>query len=508
MVDDITVITYNARGLRNHNKRRRLFSYLHRSKPHISFIQETHSLPADEKIWKNEWGGKVIFSHGTHDSCGVSILFNPTVDLEIKKCVSHDGGRFIITEVTFNTTILTVVALYGPNIDNPSFFVQLFNIISTFSTENLIIGGDFNFVFNLALDKKGGQQRTNFNARNECLSFMTGLSLIDIWRERNPRSISFTWSSNILSGLHCRLDFFLISRHMLHSVNDVSHSPGIQSDHSFVNLSLSLFTEKRVPGYWKFNNSLLQDPDYLDIITNVINSFEENHTYSNPSLRWEGLKFILRKESIKYAKEKAKARRCREDELTNEVANLEQALYISDSTETRTKLNDARNELLLFYDMKLQGTIIRSRARWVEQGEKNTKYFLNLERRNKICNTIHKICDDNGNTYINGKSILHNIKCFYENLYVSNPCSPQLILDDLPPPSPFSTDDFSTGEGELNLNECSMSLNSSKNDKSPGSDGFSVNLNKTFWHLIGNYVLDSLNYAYSHNGLSYEQSRA
>jgi len=31
--------------------------------------------------------------------------------------------------------------------------------------------------------------------------------------------------------------------------------------------------------------------------------------------------------------------------------------------------------------VKIQGTIVRSKTRWYNEGEKNTKYFLNLEKR-------------------------------------------------------------------------------------------------------------------------------
>lgn len=296
------MVSYNARGLRQNNKRRRLFSYLHRRNAQIIMVQETHTLPMDEKLWQNEWGGQIIFSHGTHDSCGVFILFKPSFNVNILKWHSHDLGRYIIADIAITDKIVTIVCIYGPNLDNPTFFINLFQTISVFTCDTLIIGGDFNFVFSLDIDKKGGQQRTNFRARNECISFMTGLSLIDIWRERNPRTENFTWTSNITPGLYCRLDFFLISRHIAHSVSESSHSPGIQSDHSFVNLSLTLANEKRGPGYWKINNSLLSDPDYVFTITNTIQDYVPDISYSNPSSRWEGLKFLIRKDSIDFAR--------------------------------------------------------------------------------------------------------------------------------------------------------------------------------------------------------------
>ena len=34
---------------------------------------------------------------------------------------------------------------------------------------------------------------------------------------------------------------------------------------------------------------------------------------------------------------------------------------------------------------KTRGTILRSRARWHEQGKRNSKYFYGLEKRNYRC---------------------------------------------------------------------------------------------------------------------------
>ena len=44
-----------------------------------------------------------------------------------------------------------------------------------------------------------------------------------------------------------------------------------------------------------------------------------------------------------------------------------------------------QNELQELREYKMRGIATRSKANWITRGEKNTKYFLNLEKR-----TLHK----------------------------------------------------------------------------------------------------------------------
>ena len=44
---------------------------------------------------------------------------------------------------------------------------------------------------------------------------------------------------------------------------------------------------------------------------------------------------------------------------------------------------------------KADGIKLRSKAKWVEDGEKNTKYFLNLEKCNYNSTCINKLIDKN-----------------------------------------------------------------------------------------------------------------
>ena len=64
----IKILSLNVRGLRNHVKRRALFLYLKNQKADFYCLQETFSLEEDEVIWASEWGGKILFSHGTKHS--------------------------------------------------------------------------------------------------------------------------------------------------------------------------------------------------------------------------------------------------------------------------------------------------------------------------------------------------------------------------------------------------------------------------------------------------------
>ena len=55
--------------------------------------------------------------------------------------------------------------------------------------------------------------------------------------------------------------------------------------------------------------------------------------------------------------------------------------FMDDST-LRKQLMEAQAKLNEIIDYEVQGIIARSRAKWVEQGERSTKYFFGLEKHN------------------------------------------------------------------------------------------------------------------------------
>ena len=84
---------------------------------------------------------------------------------------------------------------------------------------------------------------------------------------------------------------------------------------------------------------------------------------------------------------------------------------------------------------ELEGLLIRSRSQWIENGEKPTKYFCSLEKRNYTNKTITKLVNTEGNVIVDQKLILNEIKDFYYNLYSSRyntieDCDCDAIFDD------------------------------------------------------------------------------
>ena len=155
---------------------------------------------------------------------------------------------------------------------------------------------------------------------------------------------------------------------------------------------------------------------------------------------------------------------------------------------------------------QVNGCIIRSKIDWHEFGEKSSKFFLNLEKRNYNNKTIKCLRLTNGEMITQKETILHELHAFYSKLYTSS--HEQSInfseLDNLPLPK-LDTEKQLLCEGALTENEILSALKTCKNNKSPGTDGFPAEFYKFFWNDMKQYLLDALNYNYAQGQLSSTQ---
>ena len=72
----------------------------------------------------------------------------------------------------------------------------------------------------------------------------------------------------------------------------------------------------------------------------------------------------------------------------------------------------------------------------------------------------------------------------------------------------LSDTDVQICQGKLTVEECYKSLQLFESNKSPGNDGLTVEFYRAFWGLLGQLLVDSLNYSYDHGELSNSQKEA
>ena len=506
------ICSLNCNGIRDAAKRKQVFSWLATKNCNIVFLQETHSIPQDELKWRQDWDGPVFYSHGTSDSRGVAILFKKHVNCSIIE-ITGNNGRLLLLKLCLSGKELILMNIYAPNTDDLAFFQNMVSKLIQADWPNIVIGGDFNLVLDVKVDKTGGLEKTHQKSNVFLKQFMETNNLFDIWRIQHPDSRQFTWRRRKPYPIHCRLDMFLVSDSIQGCIENSSISPGYRSDHSLVIINCCFSEIERGPGYWKLNCSLLRDQEFLILIQKKIKDCcvqYENKAIA-PDLFWETLKMECRKNSIAYSAHKKRQQLDEQKSLELEINNLESKLIKTE--EEYDRLQTCKNLVQIIFDNKVKGCIIRSRLLGYEHGDRPSSYFLNLENGAQAKKAIHKLKNADGIILDTKRDILTEINSYYSDLYKKRNCyqnaSIEIKSDFLSDEShiQITEDQKESCDGLILYDEITEALRKTKNNKAPGLDGLPYEFYKIFWNDISKYLLNSLNYSYSQGLLSINQRR-
>ena len=147
---------------------------------------------------------------------------------------------------------------------------------------------------------------------------------------------------------------------------------------------MSFCPQKRGPGYWKLNNSLLYDKDYVKKINRVI-EIETSVENMSAKSKWENLKLAIRNSTLQYSAQCKKSNKLKVEVLECKLKLLEQELdgiYIGPRfIDTDEQIRVVKHEPQKIYKLKARGAMICSRYRFAKDGEKPSKYYLNLEKK-------------------------------------------------------------------------------------------------------------------------------
>ena len=95
----LKIVSLNVRGVSNFKQRRTILLGVAERMQTCFFLQETHSNKATENQWQHEWGRKMLFSYGSPNSWGTTILINNKANCTVLCTVPDPLGRFIISKV-------------------------------------------------------------------------------------------------------------------------------------------------------------------------------------------------------------------------------------------------------------------------------------------------------------------------------------------------------------------------------------------------------------------------
>ncbi len=138
--------------------------------------------------------------------------------------------------------------------------------------------------------------------------------------------------------------FWVVNQEFLAYVEDVKVVPGYRSDYSIVVLQCKFTDFKRGRGLWKFNNALLKDANYSELVKSCISDVMEQHCENkldmpiadldqtateklkfsiNDQLMLEAVLLEIRTRTLEYSGKKRRQMLKTELDLENEIADME-----------------------------------------------------------------------------------------------------------------------------------------------------------------------------------------
>ena len=503
VVSMVLLCSFNCNGLKNVDNFQNFVSALYEKNISFTMLQET--------FWDNDYvegiedmyEGKIYTSNGINSRQGVAIMVNNLYKDKTKLVYSDNNGRFIHISYEDEYKLYNFISIYAPNIcsEKCNFFKFIKNYIE--KLDNLIIGGDFNTSLS-NLDRGYQSKHIVDEAYLEMYDIMNKCNVYDVWRCRNKTKRIFSWkrlSNDVLQ--QSRIDYYLISKDLSSNVQNVFYNETALSDHTFVIMNFNLCNIERGPGIWVLNNSLLSNEEYVKRVRDIISEAVECKLYTTePLVWWDNLKYKIKKISQIFSKNLAKEKRKEFYYIQNKIQRL-CAMHADGVNIDITKLENLKLELKNYELEKCKGAVLRSKAIWATEGDKNTKFFLNLEKYKQESNAVKELINEQNDVISDTDSILEMEYTFYKKLYSCVDVNVDKMEDFLQSVNnEIDDDDKIMCDTEISYDEIIEALVNMSKNKSPGSDGLTTEFYCKFYDCLNHILFKIFNTVYVEGKLS------
>lgn len=279
----------------------------------------------------------------------MAILFKRGFNPHISNVVYDLEGRYIILQCGLDGELFTLINIYAPTqsegTEQASFLERLNATVDELEASEIFIGGDFNIdipAFNKTLtgNNRPHSHRATYISRIQ--AFFDQYSVSDASPLTSPllRPATFhrgTQSSTIV--------YWFIPDHLLTS-SSLTITPNPLSDHSTLSLTVGVPPIKKGPGYWRFNNQLLQDANFVQAMENqILETLNTNEDFDNPMSLWEWIKYRIRQFCIQYSIKSNRGKRAHTKTLEDRLATLPHDHNLTGSPDIILEVASIKREL-------------------------------------------------------------------------------------------------------------------------------------------------------------------
>ena len=173
---------------------------------------------------------------------------------------------------------------------------------------------------------------------------------------------------------------------------------------------------------------------------------------------------------------------------------------VSQYSAVKKDLQDLDNESLL-------GQILRSKVIWAEEGEKSSRYFLNLEKHNSELKHLSNVLTSEDAILNEPKEVRAELLKFYKKLYTSPNKKNAADFTLFTPEKTLNNLDKIVLDSLITQDECKEALEMLPKSKTPGSDGLTTEFYLFFWEVLSDYFYNSLLMSIEKGELTIEQRR-
>ena len=490
------VITANVRGLKKENKQSTIITYIKSKQVKVICLQETYLQSNELNRIRSLWRGEIHCSPGTNHQSGLlTLIDNDFSDIQ----ELYRDARILISKAYTEETDYVIINAYGPShkeIEKQTFLQHLDKLLQKYSNPNsvCILAGDFNTVMDNNKDIIAGKPHDQ-NTVNLFNNVIKSNDLIDAWRVCNPYKKEYSWKRNNPLTAR-RLDYIFTIGHHVHHLSESEILTLPRSDHRAVLAKFEISEFPRGPSYYKFNNNLLTDINFVTEMRSLIakTALELTEQKVNPNENWEAIKVAMREKSIDYSKTKSGIKKSLKRETERRLNNLESKLAVHPHDPIiQQKIIKETTNLETILEVERRGAAVRANVKWIEEGEQNTAYFLGLEKIRKKKNTISKLTTETG-PIEKVNEVQKELHRYYSSLYALDTVNNKKeMLDfhlniDIPE---IKEKDSKACEENLTLLEIGEALKNMNNNSAPGLDGLTTEFYKVFWQDIRIHLLNS-----------------